>query len=407
MTDAQHLIDYARAQFNEIAEGVERHFDVVADSLRERFHTLPPLIQSRPPPPPPTTVQTIERWVLRNKALTAAGAAFLLTGSVSLFIHYANRRDSRRKRRAHKTASGARTDVVVVAGAVANPLNSAICLDLERRGYIVYVVSHTAEDEHYIRSHSRSDLIPLSLDLIDPYTAQSQLAKLQNLLSRDHFAFDGARPHKLNLVGFVLAPDTQSAPAEVAEISSEEWSDVLNAKVLNCIATTQLLLPTVIKYQAKVLLLTPSVAPVLRLPQHAVESTVYGALQGFSNSLAAELKQDGVSFTHIKIGNVDVPSVTSKQRRDGVPAAKLKATPIRRLHDCVFDTLSAKHPPSVLHIGRGSFTYDLIGSWAPPALIAWMMGAPKYSSTAKEDLQSSSQSLIEHWDKIEMSDQEN
>lgn len=406
MTDAQHLIDYARAQFNEIAEGVERHFDVVADSLRERFHTtLPPLTPSRRLPPP-TTAQTVERWVLRNKALTAAAAAFLLTGSVGLFFHYAKSRDSRRKRRARKSPSGARTDVVIVAGAVANPLTSAVCLDLERRGYVVYVVSHTAEDEHYIRSHSRADLIPLSLDLVDPYTAQSQLAKLQNLFSRDHYAFDGARPHKLNFVGLVLAPDTQSEPAEVAEISSEEWSDALNAKVLNCIATTQLLLPAVIKHQAKVLLLTPSVAPALRLPLHSIETTVYGALQGFSTSLAAELKHDGVSLTHIKVGSVDIPSLTSKRRREGVPAPRFKPTPVRKLHDCVFDTLLARSPPSTLHVGRGSATYDLIGSWAPPAFIAWMMGTSRPSPAFKEDLQSSSGSLIANWDKIEMSDPE-
>lgn len=405
MTDAQHLIDYARAQFNEIAEGVERHFDVVADSLRERFHSLPPLTQSRPPPPPPTTAQTIERWVLRNKALTAAAGAFLLTGSVSLFIYYANRKDSRRKRRARRTPRGARTDVVVVAGAVANPMTSAICLDLERRGYIVYVVSHTAADEHYIKAHSRADVIPLSLDLIDPYTAQSQLAKLQDLLSRDHFAFDGAPPHKLSLVGLILAPDTQSAPAEVVEISSEEWSDVLNAKVLNCIATTQLLLPVVVQHHANVLLLTPSVAPVLRMAQHAIESTVYGALQGFSTSLAAELKQDGVSLTHVKIGSIELPSATARLRRDGVPPPRFKPTPIRKLHDCVFDTLIAKHPSRTLHVGRGSLTYDLIGSWAPPSFIAWMMGTSRPSPAFKEDLQSSSGSLI-GWDKIETSDHE-
>jgi NAD(P)-dependent dehydrogenase (short-subunit alcohol dehydrogenase family) len=295
--------------------------------------------------------------------------------------------------------------VVIVAGAVANPLTSALCLDLERRGYVVYVVAHTAADEHYIRSLSRADLVPLSLDLVDPYTAQTQLQKLQNLLKRDHFAFDGARPHKLNFVGLVLAPDTQSAPATVAEISLEEWSDVLNANVLNCIATTQLLLPAVIEHHANVLLLTPSVAPALQLPMHAMESTVYGALQGFSTSLAAELKPDGISLTHVKIGNIDIPSVTLKQRREGVSAPRFKPTPIRKLNDCVFDTLRAKSPPRILHIGRGSATYDFIGRWAPPAFIAWMMSSsPRPTPAFKEDLQSSSGSLT--WDKVDLSEHE-
>ena len=420
MTDAQQLFDYvrntqsffhaalltfssqARRQFNELADDVERHFEQVAGQLR---HWVPNELRPVPPPkrlPPPSSLQLAQRWVSRNRALTAALVAFVVTGSVGALI-FVHNRNHKRKRRARRSTNGARTDVVVVAGAVANPLTSALYLDLERRGFVVYVVANTAEDEHFIRAQSRVDLIPLHIDLVDPFNAREQLARFTALLEREHQAFDGAEPHRLQFVGLVLAPDTQTSPARIENVSSEEWSDALNAKVLNTIATTQLFLPSIIEHKAKVLLLTPAVAPALKLPTHAIESTVYGALQGFTSSLAAELRADGVTVSHFKLGHLDVPSITAKQRREGIPAPRLKATPLRALHDSVFDALVSTRPRSTRHIGRGSLAYDIIGSWLPQTAIGWMMGAGRRPNVVQEvreeDLQGSAGSLT--WEKIE------
>lgn len=382
MTDAQQLFDFARKQFNEIADDVERHFNNAAAQLREQFGgplATPPARR----PPPPTTYQVIERWVWRHKALSAAVAAFLITGSVSALV-YVKSRDVRKRRRAKKSASGARTEVVVVVGAVANPLTSALYLDLERRGFVVYVVASTLQDEHYIRALSRADLVPLSLNLSDPCTAQEQLARFENTFTRPHYAFDRAEPHKLHFRGLILVPDTKCTPQRVEDTASDDWSDALNAKVLNTIAGTQLLLPAVIEHKAKVLLLTPSVAPDLKLPMHAVESTVYGALQGFATSLSAELRQDGISVSHFKLGTIDIPADARKQRKDGVPSSRLKPTPVRRLHDAVFDELVAKRSSRTIHIGRGSLTYAIIGSIMPPSFIAWMLGVNKRPTIVRE-----------------------
>jgi NAD(P)-dependent dehydrogenase (short-subunit alcohol dehydrogenase family) len=382
MTDAQQLFDSARKQLDGMVNDVERHFDHVAGQLRDSFFTKPLAPPSRRLPPP-TTWQIVERWVLRHKAITAAAVAFFVTGSVSALVYVKNR-DSKRKRRARKSPSGARTDVVLVAGAVANPLTCALYLDLERRGFLVYVVTNTAEDAHYVRAQSRVDLNALHIDLVEPYTAQEQHMRFRNMLSRDHWAFVGAPAHQLNLKGLVLVPDTQSTPMGLEDISAEDWSDALNAKVLNTIATAQLFLPTIVEHKAKLLLLTPSVAPALKLPLHSLESTVYGALQAFISSLAVELKHDGVSISHLKLGDIDIPAVTAKQRRDGVPPPRLKPTPLRQLHDAVFDQLMSTRPRRILHIGRGSVAYDLIGSIMPPAFLAWMMGVRKQPALARE-----------------------
>lgn len=393
-----------RKQFDQVAEGVERHFDLVAGQLRE-WTVDSGLMHTRPPSrrlPPPSTLQVVERWISRHRALTAAMVAFIITGSVGAVV-YVKSRDMKRRRRAKKSASGARTEVVVVAGAVANPLTSALYLDLERRGFVVYVVASTPEDEQYIRSQSRIDLLPLHLDLVDPFHAQEQLARFTNLLEREHAAFEHAARHRMHFVGLVVCPNTGSAPARVEDISSEEWSDVLNAKVLNIIATTQLLLPSVIEHKAKVLFLTPSVTPALRLPTHAVESTVYGALEGFTNTLATELSQDGVTVSSFRLGHFDIPSVTARQRRDGVSAPRIKATPLRTLHDSVFDALVSSRPRRTWHVGRGSLTYDVIGSWMPLTAISWMMGSTRKTAVVEEvheeSLHGSQGSLT--WEKID------
>jgi len=406
MTDAQHLFDVARAQVNSVAADVERHFDLVASHLREWIPSDPSALVKSPPRrlPPPTYYEVITRWMDRNRALSAAIVAFAVTGAVSTGIYVQNRK-ANKKRRARKSPSGARLEVVVVAGATSSPLASAVALDLERRGFVVYVATSSTEEETYIRSLSRADLLPLPISLADPFSAQAQLDRFQNLLGRPHVAFEGAEPHHLDFKGLVLVPDTGAAPVgNVGDVASEEWSDMLNAKVLNTIATTQLFLPTLVTYKSKILLLTPSITPALQPPGHAAENTIYAALKAFTSTLAAEMKdQDtGVTISQLKLGNFDIPSVTAKNRREGQP--KIRATPLRELNNTVFDTLVSRRPAAHIRVGRGSLAYDMIGAIAPSSIVGWMLGLGKKSqapveSETREELAGSQASLT--WEKID------
>ncbi|KAK5172257.1 U2 snRNP component prp10 [Saxophila tyrrhenica] len=404
-----HPARKARKQFDSIADDVERHFDLVASHLREWIPHETPLSRPSPAPlPPPTTLQVAQRWIARNRAVSAAVLAFLVTGSVGGWVYVRSQR-SRRKRRARKSPSGARTDVVVVAGGVADPLTSALYLDLERRGYVVYVVANTAEDERYIRSQSRADLLPLQLDLVDPGRAGQQMRRFGELLGREHRAFEGAEAHLLRFVGLVVVPSTSSPePARIEEVGSEEWSDALNAKVLNTIATAQLFLPAVVAQKAKILLLAPSVTPALKLPGHAVQSTVYGALEGFTSTLSAEMLEEGVSVSKFKLGNIDIPAVTAKQRREaagGQAVSRVKATPVRKLQDAVFDALVARpgRGRGTWYVGRGSLAYEVVGNWVPQGVVGWMMGgrsrARGVEEREEEGMGSSAGSLT--WEKVE------
>lgn len=56
-------------------------------------------------------------------------------------------------------------DVVVIAGSPALPLTRSLALDLERKGFVVYVVCGSHEDELMVQKLSRPDIKPFALDI--------------------------------------------------------------------------------------------------------------------------------------------------------------------------------------------------------------------------------------------------
>lgn len=280
----------------------------------------------------------------------------------------------------------------VIAGTATSPLTTALALDLERRGFIVYVITSSAEDEQHVRNQSRVDLLPLNLDVVyvgsseaeryertltsrQPDTAQEQLSRFHHLLARHHHAFEGAPSHRLTLAGVILVPDTQSAVGSVSDLSPDIWSQALHS-VHNSITRMQLLLPLVTSFKSRVLVLTPSVIPSLRPPHHAVESTVSSALEAFTSTLAAELAHQDLSVCHFKLGDLDLfPSRPLKSSGKSV-----RGTSMRRLHDAVFDALRARRPSRTWHVGRGSLAYDVIGGWLPAGVVGWMMGLQRQNT---------------------------
>lgn len=89
----------------------------------------------------------------------------VVAGGVTYYI--VRRKANRKKRRARKANNGARLEVVVVAGSPAEPMTRSISLDLERRGFIVYIVCNTIEEEVMVQNESRPDIKPLMLDIVD------------------------------------------------------------------------------------------------------------------------------------------------------------------------------------------------------------------------------------------------
>lgn len=288
------------------------------------------------------------------------------------------------------------------------------------------------DEEQQVLSECRADVRPLHLDIVDTFGTQEAIERFNSMLARPHVAFTGAAPHNLNLKGVVLVPDLIFPTGPVETISPELWSDALNAKILNTIAVTQALLPTICHFKSRVLMLTPSIIASLRPPFHSVETTVVSALEGFQASLRAELGTLGIDVLQFHLGTFDYSHVGSKQqlqtRNIGNPIAwpattrNLYATnfenqtraaqsrgflhnasnsgsSLRELHNTVFDALTQKRPRAVWRVGRGSVTYDAVGTWLPRGLVGWMMGLRRVSldTGSAPKLEDSVQS----WEKIE------
>ena len=92
-------------------------------------------------------------------------AIVLAAGGVTYYI--IKKKSNRKKRRAKRAGNGARLEVVVIAGSPSEPITRSISLDLERRGFIVYIICNTIEEEVLVQNESRPDINALMLDIVD------------------------------------------------------------------------------------------------------------------------------------------------------------------------------------------------------------------------------------------------
>ncbi|KAF2627890.1 DUF1776-domain-containing protein [Macroventuria anomochaeta] len=440
--DDSHLLgvltDYTKDVRNftgSIWDASDRHFANVAGYVKRHVpeHWLPEYARPPPPPPPPHRVtgayiERLQDWVSRNRALTAAIVAFFGTGSYML---WRQNRSHNRKRRARRASNGARREVVVIAGPPNSPITRSLSLDLERRGFVVYIVCSSMDEEQQVLSESRADVRPLHLDVADTMGTEEAMERFHTMLTRPHVAFQGASPHNLNLRGVVLVPDLIFPSGPIETVHPELWSDALNAKVLNTIAVTQALLPTICQFKSRVLMLTPSIVASLRPPFHSVETTVVSALEGFLATLRGELRTLSIDVIQFHLGTFDFSNVGPKHQLQTKAAPNPHAWPtttrqlyadnfvnhtrvgqsrglfnqnshgtsLRELHNAVFDAVTQKRPRKVWCVGRGSVTYGLIGDWVPSSLVDWMMGLRRVSldTASKPKLEDSVQS----WERVE------
>lgn len=184
-----------------------------------------------------------------------------------------------------------------------------------------------------------------------------------------------------------------------------------------------------------IILLNPSIPRSLSLPYSIPEITSTTALSGFAGSLRRELQQQtaskpSIAVTEIHLGNIDLgsqytrqPSVTSAPSSSGAapssaevlswdlatraqfatsapsssssrsrstsprsskshaPSAKwslspFKPTPARDLHIAIYDSLrraSSTSGRDTIFVGRGSWSYGVVGRWAPAGLVGLML----------------------------------
>lgn len=168
----------------DVADYVDKHLEKVSNVLREALSSqewIPGSARPKPPPPPPRTSRIVPStvlgrvysWTVKNKILTCV--IVLATGGVIYYGVKSTR--GRKKRRAKRAGNGARLEVVVIAGSPSEPITRSLSQDLERRGFIVYVVCNSVEEEVIVHNESRTDIRPLMIDIVDvcPFFTSSHL----------------------------------------------------------------------------------------------------------------------------------------------------------------------------------------------------------------------------------------
>ncbi|KAL2063466.1 hypothetical protein VTL71DRAFT_5271 [Oculimacula yallundae] len=414
---------------NEVADYVDQHLAKVSNTLREALSSSQWIPESAKPRPPPrtftkaiassTTFTTqVHQWIWKNKILTTV--IVIALGGVT--YHVIKRKSNyRKKRRAKRASNGARLEVVVVAGSPSEAITRSVILDLERRGFIVYVVCNTIEEEVLVQNESRPDIKPLMIDIVDPSSARASIDRFTVHLQTPHAAFHGAKGHHLTFRSLILIPSSNYLSTPIAALSASTMSDLLNTRLLTPILTLQNFLPLLQSLplshphlhtnstsaipKPSILLLTPSIISSLSPAFHAPESLINSALTSLSSVLTAEVSPLNIPVTHLQLGTFDTSTFTPHSRNTSTPSSQRaetltwdestrlsysknfvamtatqgsksglgRGTPLRELNNAVFDAI-VRGRGGVVRVGMGSGLYGFVGRWVPSGLVSWMMG---------------------------------
>ncbi|KAI2628100.1 DUF1776-domain-containing protein [Hypomontagnella submonticulosa] len=414
----------------EVADYIDKAVEKAADEIRDTLSTaqwVPDYVRPTPPAPPPpvaiipmTTFERFQDWIARHK---------ILSGVIVVAVGYATYKTIRhtqllrKPRRAKRARNGGRLEVVVIAGSPTLPLTKSLSLDMERRGFIVYVVCNTIEDELTVQGLSRPDIKPLSIDITDPPNAGQSIERFVQYLQTPHAAVPRAKPNYLALKAVILIPSLNYQTSPIATIPPSSFADLFNTHLLHPILTIQSFLPLLTSritptYGEKsatprVLVFTPSIISSINPPFHAPEATVCSALSAFTEVLTAELRPLAIPVTHVQLGTFDfagftpvrtgsgpaglpaIPAETQQwpesarhayarnyvsQSSSAISAGRirgLRGSSLRELHNAVFDVVDGSDQSDVVRVGLGAGLYGFVGRWAPRGLVAWMMGIRK------------------------------
>ncbi|PHH83287.1 hypothetical protein CDD82_2467 [Ophiocordyceps australis] len=430
--DDQHFLDSLssisldlRRYTDHVADFVDRNVDHAAHLVRETLATSQWVPEAIRPSLPASTapsrtvaeaasrVECVQAWLARHKLLTSL--IVVICGTVAI-SNYKSNRSFRRARRAKRSRSGGRKEVVVIAGSPTLPLTKSLSLDLDRRGFIVYVVCNAAEDEGMVHAFSRPDIRPLSIDTTDPPSAGAAIDRFAATLQNPQLPVAPPSSTNLTLQGVVLIPSLHYQTSPIATIPPSSFADLFNTHLLQPILTIQAFLPLLTSrlnpigekwVPPKVLVFTPSIISSINPPFHAPEATVCSALTAFTEVLTAELRPLGIPVTHMQLGTFDFSGFVSSRAAlaysnnpqdtlawpdgarhvygrnflaqtssaiSGTRIRGVKASSLRHLHNAVFDVIDGSITNTTVRVGLGSSVYSFVGRWVPRCLVSWMMG---------------------------------
>ncbi|KAL8706733.1 MAG: hypothetical protein Q9201_000258 [Fulgogasparrea decipioides] len=390
-------------EVSKIADSIDAVTDRISASLRSAIGESTWFPDLKPPPSAPAPIiarpmgylEASRDWVSRHRAVTAAVVCFIGTGA---YMIWRQRRANRAKRRARRAKNGQRTEVVILAGPPSAPLTRSLSLDLERRGFIVYIPVSSLWEERLIQAESKADIHPLHLDITSPSSVTSTVRKFTAVL-------DPSDPPRYprRLASLIILPQTPAPPqvASITDLSADFWSGAFTTHLLSPFTLLQALLPLLQSHKASILFLTPTNTTSLSPPMHGLENMVAGGMNNYISTLRKELtSSEGTKVVQLKLGAFDDGSdrdamkMAVALRHDTRTSSEaisppvteqreVRGSPLRELHLELFDAIVGKRE-GVVYVGRGSRMYDYLGKVVPEGLVGWMLGLRKKREEAKK-----------------------
>ena len=343
-TYGSRVADYIEKYSNTIAADIREALDQATwlpESLKPpRNHGSHHFFTPQPPPPQGLYEQTVA-WVSRNRTAIAVVLAF--AGTTAYLVHRRKRAHAR-KRRAKKLPNGAKKEIVLLAcSTFHDPLTRSLAVDLERRGYIVYITVSSTEEDSLVQQEAKADLRPLWIDLTSTvpnpaYDTHPDLEPIRELLSQSSRSVSpasprisiGSRPHELSLAGLIVFPGCSGYPVgPLALLHPADIVDSINTRLLQPLLTAQQFLPLLARHSydpsspTSIIIAYPSIPASLAPPAEVPSTLISTSLSALAASLRRELAASSANIVvhELKLGNFDLGSTYSRTlNRDMFPS---------------------------------------------------------------------------------------
>lgn len=371
-----------------------------------------------------------------DRNLIAIAVVLAFTGTTLVLVRR-SRKEHTRKRRAKKLRGGGKKEIVVLAGSsLHDPLTKSLALDLERRGYVVYITVSTTEEDSLIQSEAKADLRPLWIDLTSTtpnptVDIHPNLEPIKDLLSKSTRssspAYGSPSSEPMSLAGLVIIPGLSGYPSDpLVHLAPNDIIDTINTRVLSPILTVQQFLPLLSRYSnasspTSIVFAYPSIPRSLSSPNQLPEVITAASMASLKDSLQREIRAASapITLTELRLGNFDISQPThreqaltqqnhwhSSQRIEPPSPSRsiIKGASVRDFHNAVFDAVAppmtykpfglfeytALKPSGTMYAGSGARFYAVVGSVVPSGLVGWMMGyhAPYRRQTTRRDVES-------------------
>ncbi|EXJ78338.1 hypothetical protein A1O3_09499 [Capronia epimyces CBS 606.96] len=332
-----------------IADYIEKHTNALAADIRDAIDhaswlpdALRPPRQSgggpgnffaRPAPPPQGLVEKTSTWVSKNRTAIAVVVAFAGT---TIYLIHRRKRAHARKRRARRLPNGAKKEIVILAcSTFHDPLTRSLALDLERRGYVVYVTVSSTEEDSLVQQEAKADLRALWIDLtstvpnpaVDVHPNLEPIRELLKKSSRPSSpsrirSAQGSSMGNMTLAGIIIFPGSSGYPeGPLALLPPSDVVDTINTRLVAPVLTVQQFLPLLANHStdpkspSSIVIAYPSITNSLSPPRQSPECLVTSSLSALSSSLRREIDtaKANITVSELKLGNFDMGSVSSSR----------------------------------------------------------------------------------------------